>query len=145
MTITVLLAPDGSVVARLFGKKTVRDFFALIAHKKYVELRGTAFFLGESEPYVLAPGYRLEHRDLAELLARPTAADLQAAVDSRDRLFEQGKRLINKLADRSELCARAYREGFSAGMECEAAGELTNIQTAWLNSDAFHALEGGGK
>ena len=86
MTITVLRAPDGSVVAGLRGKKNIIGFFMVIAHEKYVELRGTVFFPGVTEPFALAPGYRLEHHDLTELLARPTAEELQAAETERDRL-----------------------------------------------------------
>jgi hypothetical protein len=118
MTITVLLAPDGSVVDSLFGKKAVSGFFALIAHEKYVELRGTAFFPGEAEPYVLAPGYCLEHHDLAELLARPSKRKPNGDQRRRAALNE---RWFVQVASEEER--RAYRRGVADGKDIAMFGD----------------------
>lgn len=91
MTLTVLLAPDGSVVhwlrARkkrpLFdGKPHYQDLYdmyneTLVGPK---DLHKTAF-AWDNEILELAPGYRLEHHDLAELLA--AKADLDALMSKK--------------------------------------------------------------
>lgn len=91
MTITVLLATDGSRVWAALGKhslwsaadlmEAVSRGEALPAQATYIANHGVTFeaFVWDNEIRELAPGYTLEHHDLAELLARPTVEELQAA------------------------------------------------------------------
>jgi len=81
MTITVLLAPDGSVAHALAG----RWGKACLLESAPYPIRKQASAHPPEDGFthaLLNPGYRLEHHDLAELLARPTAEELQAAKDA---------------------------------------------------------------
>lgn len=93
MTITVLLAPDGTRVWAAFGKHSLWSAADLMeavsrgetlpAQAAYIANHGVTFdaFVWDNEIRELAPGYRLEHHNLAELLARPTAAEADTAVE----------------------------------------------------------------
>ena len=99
MTITVLLAPDGSRVWAALGKhslwsaadlmEAVSRGEALPAQATYIANHGVTFeaFVWDNEIRELAPGYRLEHHDLAELLARPTAAEPGETIEMVRRAF----------------------------------------------------------
>mgnify|MGYP006921965466 CR=1 FL=1 len=108
MIITVLYAPDGSRVWAAFGKHdlySAADLMEAMSRGEtlpqlaaYIADLGVTFdaYVWDNEIRELAPGYRLEHYDLAELLARPTAEDLQAATTERDRL----RVVVDELAQR---------------------------------------------
>ena len=91
MTITVLLAPDGSRVWAAFGKHDLDSVTSLMeamsaGNRPY----GAAFiadlsaaFDGYCDMLERAPGYRVEHHDLAELLAgRSADRDLHEAAEN---------------------------------------------------------------
>lgn len=90
-----------------------------------------------------APGYRFEHHDLAELLARPDSAETADLRDRACQLVESShiittSRIIAAEMEAAERCADAFREGFHSGVD--AGDAPTNVQAAWLNSDTFKGL-----
>ena len=100
MIITILLAPDGSRVWAAFGKHDLYSAASLMEAMSrgealpqlaaYIADLGVTFdaYVWDNEIRELAPGYRLEHHDLAELLARPTqpALTVRFTPAQRDRL-----------------------------------------------------------
>ena len=78
MTITVLLAPDGSLVACEPGHLNFDSMVSALSENDDL-YSVVCFWSEELAVEKLRPGYRLEHHDLVELLARPTVEEHQAS------------------------------------------------------------------
>ena len=142
MTITVLYAPDGP---RIWAPGRIQLNLLL---KEYWLCSGAGTSLCLDDDDRLMPGHRLEHHNLAELLARPTAKELQAAkaADHASTLeayklgstIQESKiaRLEAEIADLRRLVEAAYTEGW----EHAAFAEENNAKWMWQTSEAAKAL-----
>ena len=150
MTITVLLAPDGSPIAIMRGRQPLDAFCEDLDETQWPDVQGSEVIGYDlyADGYTLAHGYTLEHHDLAELLARPTAKELQAAkaADHASTLeayklgstIQESKiaRLEAEIADLRRLVEAAYTEGW----EHAAFAEENNAKWMWQTSEAAKAL-----
>lgn len=164
MTITVLLAPDGSRVWAALGKhslwsaadlmEAVSRGEALPAQATYIANHGVTFeaFVWDNEIRELAPGYTLEHHDLAELLTRPKSRasidvhirglpGLEAYVDKQiaevvQPLIREREALARSLAAIPALFQKSageiYGHAYAAGHEDERAAQ--RLEGDWSQS-----------
>ena len=142
MIITVLLAADGGVVQSALGMHSLYTFLESVRLSGgwYAEAIDHLDDLGGAR--FLRPGYRLEHHDLAELLARPTAEELQAAKEADHASMLGAFRLATAI--QTAKVARLGAE-LQAAMERPTTEEVENwCAAAWYDGVSYHPEEPGG-